>query len=186
MDGASKFVKGDAIAAIVITTINLVGGMIVGVLQHHMPISQAVSTYSLLSVGDGLVSQIPALLISISAGLIVTRAATEADLGTDVLQQLGRQTQAIRLAGIVVALLAVIPGLPKLPFLLVGGGLVLIATRSASRKAPEPEPEEVTGPPADSPRRWPGTCGWSPSNWKSRSTSWPSSTRGGAATSWTG
>jgi flagellar biosynthesis protein FlhA len=151
MDGASKFVKGDAIAAIVITTINLVGGMIVGVLQHHMPISQAVSTYSLLSVGDGLVSQIPALLISISAGLIVTRAATEADLGTDVMQQLGRQTQAIRLAGIVVALLAVIPGLPKLPFLLVGGGLVLIATRSANRKVPEPEPEEVVGPPADSP-----------------------------------
>jgi flagellar biosynthesis protein FlhA len=155
MDGASKFVKGDAIAAIVITSINLVGGMIVGVVQHHLSISQAVSTYSLLSVGDGLVSQIPALLLSISTGLIVTRAATEADMGSDVLAQLGRQFQAVRIAGVAVALLAVIPGLPKVPFLIVGGALVLISMRSANKakaaaEAVGDEPE-ATGPAPDSP-----------------------------------
>src|SRR6478609_4231318 len=79
MDGASKFVKGDAIAAIVITVVNLLGGFIVGVVQRHQSMGEAISTYSLLSVGDGLVSQIPALLISISTGLIVTRATTERD-----------------------------------------------------------------------------------------------------------
>src|SRR5262249_9963369 len=80
MDGASKFVKGDAIAAIVIVSINLIGGFAVGVLQHHMSFGDAIKTYSLLTVGDGLVAQIPALLLSLSSGLIVTRAATESDL----------------------------------------------------------------------------------------------------------
>jgi flagellar biosynthesis protein FlhA len=142
MDGASKFVKGDAIAAIVITTINLVGGMIVGVVQHHLSVSQAVHTYSLLSVGDGLVSQIPALLISISAGLIVTRAATESDMGSDVLGQLGRQLQAVRIAGIAVGLLAIVPGMPKIPFIVVSAGLLL----------PAPvEDDEPAGPSSDSP-----------------------------------
>src|SRR5438067_7985830 len=121
MDGASKFVKGDAIAAIVITLINLFGGFIVGVVQHHMNVSQAISTYSLLSVGDGLVSQIPALLISVSTGLIVTRAATDDDMGSDLIRQFGRQTRAMRIAGVAVSLLAIIPGLPKLPFVVVGG-----------------------------------------------------------------
>jgi flagellar biosynthesis protein FlhA len=151
MDGASKFVKGDAIAAIIITTINLVGGMIVGVVQHHLSVSQAVQTYSLLSVGDGLVSQIPALLISISAGLIVTRAATESDMGSDVLGQLGRQFQAVRIAGVAVGLLAIVPGMPKIPFVLVSAGLIMISFRSA--RASEPAAlveEEPAGPPADS------------------------------------
>jgi flagellar biosynthesis protein FlhA len=84
MDGASKFVKGDAIAAIIITLVNLLGGLAVGILQRHLTIGDAVSTYSLLSIGDGLVSQIPALLLSVSTGLIVTRAATDGDMGTDV------------------------------------------------------------------------------------------------------
>src|SRR5450432_3427435 len=84
MDGASKFVKGDAIAAIVIVLINLIGGFAIGILQRHMSFGDAVSKYSLLTVGDGLVAQIPALLISLSSGLIVTRAATESDLGTDL------------------------------------------------------------------------------------------------------
>jgi len=151
MDGASKFVKGDAIAAIVITTINLVGGMIVGVVQHHLPVSQAVHTYSLLSVGDGLVSQIPALLISISTGLIVTRAATESDMGSDVLGQLGRQFQAVRIAGIAVGLLAVVPGMPKIPFIVVSAGLLLIGFRTVRPAVPATEDEEPTGPPSDSP-----------------------------------
>jgi flagellar biosynthesis protein FlhA len=129
MDGASKFVKGDAIAAIVITVVNLLGGFIVGVVQRHQSMSEAISTYSLLSVGDGLVSQIPALLISISTGLIVTRATTERDMGSDLLHQFGRQRRALRVAGGAVLCLAVIPGLPKLPFMLVGGALLLVAQR---------------------------------------------------------
>src|SRR5438132_573443 len=88
MDGASKFVKGDAIAAIIITVINLVGGMAVGIIQRKLSPGEAVSTYSLLSIGDGLVSQIPALMLSVATGLIVTRSATEGDLGTSVVTQL--------------------------------------------------------------------------------------------------
>ncbi|MCW2585416.1 MAG: flhA [Frankiales bacterium] len=129
MDGASKFVKGDAIAAIIITVINLLGGFFVGVVQRGESMSEAITTYSLLSVGDGLVSQIPALLISISTGLIVTRATTTHDLGTDLLQQFGRQRRAVQVAGSAVLCLAVIPGLPKLPFLVVGGAVLLVAQR---------------------------------------------------------
>src|SRR5437764_1463608 len=133
MDGASKFVKGDAIAAIIITAINLFGGFIVGVVQHHMNISQAISTYSLLSVGDGLVSQIPALLISISTGLIVTRSASDEDMGSDLITQFGNQGRALRIAGVSVAMLALMPGLPKVPFLLVGGAVFFIGRRAKTK-----------------------------------------------------
>jgi flagellar biosynthesis protein FlhA len=129
MDGASKFVRGDAIAAIVITAINLIGGLAIGVAQHHLSLSNAISTYSLLSVGDGLVSQIPALLLSLSTAIIVTRAATEHDLGHDVLTQLSRYRRIVRTTGLVMAGLAIIPGLPKLPFLLVGGSVFFFGTR---------------------------------------------------------
>ena len=138
MDGASKFVKGDAIAGIIITIINLFGGFVVGVVQRHLSIGEAVETYSLLTVGDGLVSQIPALLISIAAGLIVTRAATESDLGTDVVKQFGSQDRALRIAAVSVGFIAVIPGLPKLPFLLMAGGLWIVASRAAARAATAP------------------------------------------------
>ncbi len=129
MDGGTKFVKGDAIAAIIITLINLIGGLIVGVVMRHMPIGQAISTYSLLSVGDGLVSQIPALLLSVSTGLIVTRSTTHGDMGTDIMTQFGAQKSATRLAGFAALAICVIPGIPKLPFLVVGGGLLIIASR---------------------------------------------------------
>jgi flagellar biosynthesis protein FlhA len=129
MDGASKFVRGDAIAAIVITAINLIGGLAIGVAQHHLSLSNAISTYSLLSVGDGLVSQIPALLLSLSTAIIVTRAATEHDLGHDVLTQLSRYRRIVRTTGLVMAGLAIIPGLPKLPFLLVGGSVFFFGSR---------------------------------------------------------
>src|SRR5437764_13826109 len=132
MDAASKLTKRHAIAAIVITMINLFGGFIVAVVQHHMDISRAISTYSLLSVGDGLVSQIPALLISISTGLIVTRAASEGDMGSDLIRQFGRQGQALRIAGVAVSLLAVMPGLPKVPFIAVGGIVYFIGRRAKS------------------------------------------------------
>jgi len=131
MDGASKFVKGDAIAAIIITVINLVGGIAIGILQHHLSVTDALNKYSLLSVGDGLVSQIPALLLSVSTGLIVTRAGGSSDLGTVVAAQLGGQKRALQIAGGAALALCVVPGLPKLPFLAVGGGLLLIGQRMA-------------------------------------------------------
>jgi flagellar biosynthesis protein FlhA len=144
MDGASKFVRGDAIAAIVITAINLIGGLAIGVAQHHLSLSNAISTYSLLSVGDGLVSQIPALLLSLSTAIIVTRAATEHDLGHDVLTQLSRYRRIVRTTGLVMAGLAIIPGLPKLPFLLVGGSVFFFGTRlPKDPAAAEPEPEQA-------------------------------------------
>ena len=144
MDGASKFVRGDAIAAIVITAINLIGGLAIGVAQHHLSLSDAISTYSLLSVGDGLVSQIPALLLSLSTAIIVTRAATEHDLGHDVLTQLSRYRRIVRTTGLVMAGLAIIPGLPKLPFLLVGGSVFFFGTRlPKDPAATEAEPEQA-------------------------------------------
>jgi flagellar biosynthesis protein FlhA len=142
MDGASKFVKGDAIAAIVITLVNLFGGFFVGVVQRHQSMGDAISTYSLLSIGDGLVSQIPALLISISTGLIVTRATTEGDMGSDLLRQFGQQRRAVQIAGSAIIALAMIPGLPKLPFLLVGGAVLVIAQRLPKQGGPGADTSE--------------------------------------------
>ena len=130
MDGGAKFVKGDAIAGIVITIINLVGGIVIGIVQKGMSPGDAVATYSLLSVGDGLVTQIPALLMSVATGLIVTRATSQGDLGTDAAVQLLRSRTALRIAGVGSIALALIPGLPKIPFLLIGGGLIAIAQRT--------------------------------------------------------
>ena len=157
MDGASKFVRGDAIAAIVIMLINLVGGFAIGVLQNGDSLSQAISTYSLLSVGDGLASQLPALLISISTGIIVTRAGTESDLGTEFVFQILQQRRAIRIAALAVTMMALVPGLPKLPFLLVGGTVFLMSGRlpndNALRRRHEKEQAEAApAPPSpDSP-----------------------------------
>lgn len=130
MDGASKFVKGDSIAAVVITTINLLGGFIVGVVQKHLGVTQSIDTYSLLSVGDGLVSQIPALLMSISTGLVVTRSANQTDFGADLLSQLSKQGTALQLAGGVVGVLGLMPGLPKLPFFMVGATVFFLGKRA--------------------------------------------------------
>ena len=134
MDGASKFVKGDAIAGIVIVIINLVGGLIIGMTTLGMTASEAGSTYALLTVGDGLVSQIPALMISIATGLLVTRVAGDgdADLGPQIGAQLFGNPDALRVAAFVVGGLALVPGLPKLPFLVLGGGLFLMAARHRS------------------------------------------------------
>ena len=151
MDGASKFVKGDAIAAIIITLINLIGGMAIGVMQLGMAPGDAVSTYSLLTVGDGLVSQIPALLLSTATGIIVTRSASDGDMGSDLLAQLGRFKQPVRIAGGAALALCLIPGLPKLPFLLIGGLFLLMA----SRMQETPEVDEDADPQAaadDEPR----------------------------------
>ncbi|MGY1715938.1 flagellar biosynthesis protein FlhA [Geodermatophilus sp. SYSU D01106] len=146
MDGASKFVKGDAIAGIIVTLVNLIGGMAIGVMQRGLEVGEAVSTYSLLTVGDGLVSMIPALLMSTATGIIVTRSATEGDMGSDLLAQLGRFKQPVRIAGGAALALCLIPGLPKLPFLLVGGAFLLMAARM--QEAPV-EDDEAQAPAAD-------------------------------------
>jgi len=153
MDGASKFVRGDAIAAIVITAVNLIGGLAVGVLQHHDPVSQAVSTYSLLSIGDGLVSQIPALLLSLSTGIVVTRAAGDDDLGTNVIAQLSRYRRVVRVTGAIIAVLALVPGLPKIPFLIVGVGLFLLSARlpHEASSGDEPAADPTAASSADTP-----------------------------------
>jgi flagellar biosynthesis protein FlhA len=127
MDGASKFVKGDAIAGILIVMINLIGGIVVGVMQQHLSFPEAVQHYSLLTVGDGLAAQIPALLISVAAGILVTRSASERDLGNDIASQIFAQQKAPMVAAGVICAFALVPGLPKLPFLLIGGALAGVA-----------------------------------------------------------
>ena len=129
MDGASKFVKGDAIAAIVITLVNLLGGFAIGVAQYGMPFGEAINTYSLLSIGDGLVSQVPALLLSVATGLIVTRAVADSDMGSDIVGQIFKRRMPLRVAGFGALALCAIPGLPKLPFLVAGGLMLLGASR---------------------------------------------------------
>ncbi|HEX8713954.1 MAG TPA: flagellar biosynthesis protein FlhA, partial [Solirubrobacteraceae bacterium] len=121
MDGASKFVKGDAMAALIITGINLIGGIIVGIAQRHLSFSEATHQFSLLTVGDGLAAQIPALLISVATGIIVTRSVSERDLGSDIARQILSQRRAPLVAASVICLFALVPGLPKLPFLVIGG-----------------------------------------------------------------
>ena len=155
MDGGSKFVKGDAIAAIIITLINLVGGFAVGLLQQGLSATDAMNQYSLLSVGDGLVSQVPALLLSVATGLIVTRSATSGDMGSSVTAQLSQNKLALRIGGGAALALCVIPGLPKIPFLLVGSAVLVIAQRL---KDPVPETEAavteaVEMPAPDSPEQ---------------------------------
>ncbi len=129
MDGASKFVRGDATAAVLITGINLIGGIVIGLLHRHLTFSQTINTYSILTVGDGLAAQIPALLISVATGIIVTRSASERDLGSEIAKQILSQQKATLVAGAVIGCFALVPGLPKLPFLLIGGMLFMIGRR---------------------------------------------------------
>jgi len=128
MDGASKFVRGDAIAGIIITIINIVGGLIIGVLQMGLDISTAVQNYTLLTIGDGLVSQIPALVISTGAGILVTRAASEGqNIGAEMGTQLGFQPKALMLASAIVFLFGLAPGMPMIPFTLLSAVIFFLA-----------------------------------------------------------
>jgi type III secretion protein V len=130
MDGAMKFVKGDAIAGIIICIVNVIGGFIIGVMIRDMDMAHAIKTYTLLSIGDGLVSQIPALIISVAAGVVTTRVASdnkEANLGKDILGQVTAYPKAILIAAILLVLLALVPGLPKVPFLILAAVLGVVA-----------------------------------------------------------
>ncbi len=132
MDGASKFVKGDAIVGIIIILINLIGGIAIGLGQRGMEISDALHTYSMLSMGDGLVSQIPALLMAVATGMIVTRSNASADLGTTAAAQLTQSRPALMVAGIAAIIMALIPGMPALLFLSVGALMLFMGQRVKS------------------------------------------------------
>ncbi len=144
MDGASKFVKGDAVAGILIVSINLIGGIIVGVMQQGLSFPEAAQHYSLLTVGDGLAAQIPALLISVAAGILVTRSASQKDLGNDIASQIFAQRKAPMVAAGVICAFALVPGLPKIPFLLIGGALAAVAY-ALKDGMPQPAAQVVPG-----------------------------------------
>ena len=149
MDGASKFVRGDAIAGIIITVINILGGFIIGVAQLGLSFGEALQTYTLLTVGDGLVSQIPALIISVSAGVVVTRGRSEQDLGDDFISQLFGQAKALSIAAGALLVLGFVPGLPHLPFLTLGALTAVTAWRvghPANKGEEDLEPELPSGP----------------------------------------
>jgi flagellar biosynthesis protein FlhA len=134
MDGASKFVKGDAIAGIILIVINLVAGIAIGMAQHGMDIMEAVNTYSLLTIGDGLVTQIPALLMAVSTGMIVTRSTSEADIGTTASAQLSQSPTALLLAGCALILMGFIPGMPILIFVGLGALMVFCSRKAKDSK----------------------------------------------------
>lgn len=148
MDGASKFVRGDAIAAVLITLINVIGGFAIGVVQKGMTIDEALQRYTLLSIGDGLVSQIPALITSVAAGILVTRAAAKDDLGKELGQQLLFYPRALAILTVMLVIFAFVPGLPMIPFLCLAGFTGVLARKLNKRKdygiTPPPSPQKQT------------------------------------------
>ncbi len=134
MDGASKFVRGDAIAGLLITLINIIGGVVIGVMQMNMSLGDAGASYTLLTIGDGLVSQIPALIVSISAGLLVSKAGVDGAADKALVAQFGEYPKALALVAGVLLILALLPGLPAIPFLLLAGGVGAAAWRLHKRK----------------------------------------------------
>jgi flagellar biosynthesis protein FlhA len=141
MDGASKYVRGDAVAGIMVTLINVIGGLIVGIVQHDMAFADAIKNYTLLAIGDGLVAQIPSLIISIAAGMVVSRVASDDDVGTQVVTQLFAKPEVLYITGGILGGMGLIPGMPNLVFLLLGsslmGGGYLLEKRR--KQAPERE-----------------------------------------------
>ncbi|UBQ04015.1 flagellar biosynthesis protein FlhA [Curtobacterium sp. TXMA1] len=157
MDGASKFVKGDAIAGILIIVINLVGGIAIGMLQNGLSVTDALSKYGILTIGDGLVTQIPALLMAVSTGMIVTRSGAETEIGASATTQLTQSRNALMIAGVAAIAMGFIPGMPIVPFLLIGAGLLFAGwrlSRQAAQQAAAAEQQqalEAAAPSADSP-----------------------------------
>ncbi|WP_300451218.1 flagellar biosynthesis protein FlhA [Accumulibacter sp.] len=147
MDGASKFVRGDAVAGILIMLINVLGGLVVGVLQHNLDIGTAARTYTLLAIGDGLVAQIPALIISIAAGLVVTRVGDAEDVSQQFTSQLFSNPKLLYLTAAIIGLLGLIPGMPNFVFLLLAGGLAALAWWIEKRASGAAVPLPVAAPP---------------------------------------
>jgi flagellar biosynthesis protein FlhA len=149
MDGASRFTQRDAIASIIITGVNIIAGFLIGVLQHHMDLGHALQTYTVLTIGDGLVTVIPALMISISGGLIVTRASSDNRLGALVHSQVFGKPEPLLLASGVLVALALMPGLPTFPFLALGGGLGAISWQKRRKRDADVVPStDAAGKPA--------------------------------------
>lgn len=148
MDGASKFVRGDAIAGLIITIINIIGGLLIGLLQYGMPIAEAASTFTILTIGDGLVSQVPALFISTAAGIVVSRAGIESDLSKDITKQLFVNPKALYTASTFLALFGIVPGFPHIPFFVIAlllGSLAYIMSKlpkEEETKEEEAKPQE--------------------------------------------
>jgi flagellar biosynthesis protein FlhA len=155
MDGASKFVRGDAVAGIIILAINLVGGFVVGVLQHNLDMSAAAKTYTLLAIGDGLVAQIPALVISTAAGLVVSRVTSNENIGQQLVKQLFTSPQVLILTAGIIGAMGMIPGMPHFAFLLLAaamGWLALFKLKMAKKVVDDQTAMEVTvAPPSEAP-----------------------------------
>jgi flagellar biosynthesis protein FlhA len=148
MDGASKYVKGDAVAGILITLINVIGGLIVGVVQHDLAIGEATKLYTLLAIGDGLVAQLPSLIISIAAGMVVSRVANDDDISSQLTKQLFARPEALYITGGIITGLGLIPGMPTLVFLLLGGSL-LGGGYMLTKRAKEQPAQEAAAAAAD-------------------------------------
>ncbi|CUI05041.1 flagellar biosynthesis protein FlhA [Massilia antarctica] len=145
MDGASKYVRGDAVAGIMVTVINIIGGLLVGILQHDLGFAEAAKTYTLLAIGDGLVAQIPSLIISTAAGIVVSRVASEHDIGTQLMNQLFAKPEVLYITSAIIGGMGLIPGMPNLVFLLLAGSLGGSAYM-INKKAKAPPPVEVEAP----------------------------------------
>nr|WP_297282506.1 flagellar biosynthesis protein FlhA [uncultured Agathobaculum sp.] len=144
MDGATKIVKGDAIMSIIITSINFIAGSIIGIVQSGMELSEVLSVYSIATIGDGLASQLPALMISTATGMIVTRAVSEGSLNNDVIKQFLAQPQSLMIAGLILAVFAIFPGTPHIQLILIAAALILVSRRVAHQmEALQKEKEEL-------------------------------------------
>ena len=146
MDGASKFVRGDAIAGLIITAINIVGGLIIGVAQRSLPLADAAQKYTLLTIGDGLVSQFPSLVVSLSTGLLISRSSEKRAFGQAIMEQYLLQPRALGIAAGVLALLGIVPGMPTFPFLVLSagaGGMTYLATRLSGSLEELPPADEA-------------------------------------------
>ena len=156
MDGASKFVRGDAIAGLLVVFINIIGGMVIGIAQQGMPFADAVRTYTLLTVGDGLVTQVPALIVSTAAGFLVSKAGISGAADKAMMQQLSGYPKALGMSSAVMVVMALLPGIPMLPFLLLGGGAGSMAYLISKRQnqdvvVEEKKAEAAKAPPAEEP-----------------------------------
>ena len=146
MDGASKFVRGDAVAGLIITAINIVGGIIIGVAQHHLPLSQAAASYTIMTIGDGLVSQVPALIISIAAGFLVSKAGVEGSADKAIVAQLAMNPVSLGMVSAATGVIAFVPGMPMIPFAAIAAGAGVLAwkrgqaAQAADIEAAKPKP----------------------------------------------
>ncbi|QDZ28138.1 flagellar biosynthesis protein FlhA [Noviherbaspirillum sp. UKPF54] len=158
MDGASKYVRGDAVAGIMVTIINIVGGLVVGMVQHDLDFSQALKNYTLLAIGDGLVAQIPSLIISLAAGAVVSRVASEQDIGGQLVGQLFGKPQVLYITAGIIGGLGIIPGMPHLAFLLLaaalGGAGHAMSKRAQKAETKQPEPAAAVAAPEVEEATW--------------------------------